>query len=166
MGITDQLNQINKDLKEIKGEEEKSKSRIFKLPFGKKVSNSQAKKNYVTVIKVNENGFPEFLKEQIIEQTVLIDGIPRLATPEYIIHYKKCPIMLLPSSSVEPINWREMHKRSLSDGSNAAGYRLLMNRMKLSTVEGVKKKMSGWIAWVFGAIVLGIIGYALFTGGI
>jgi hypothetical protein len=166
MGLNDTLEQIQKDLKELKGGEKEKKPKAFRLPFGKKVGKGQLKKNYILVIKVNENGNPEWIKEPIVDQTVIVDGIPRLATPEYIIHYKKCPIMLLPSSSVEPINWRDMHKRSLSDGSNAAGYRLLMNRMKLSTVEGTKKKMGGWVAWILGIGVLGFIGYALFTGGI
>jgi hypothetical protein len=166
MGLNETLVEINRELKELKEEKQIKKTNPLKLPFGKKVSKSQAKKNYVTIIKVNENGHPEFLKEPIVDQTVIIDDIPRLATPEYLIHYKKCPIMLLPSSSVEPINWREMHKRSLSDGSNAAGYKLLLNRMKLANVEGNKKKMSGWIGWIIGIAVLGFIGYALFTGGI
>jgi hypothetical protein len=166
MGINEQLETISKDLKDIKGEDEKEKKKKFRLPFGKKVSRGQAKKNYVTVIKANENGSATFEKERIEEQTVIIDGVPRLATPEYLIQFKKCPIMVIPSWSVQPINWRTNHANSLLNGSNKAGYQLLLNRMKLSGIEGAKKKMSGIVAWIAGGILLCIVGYALYTGGI
>ena len=166
MGINEQLENIQKDIKDIKGEDEKEKKKKFRLPFGKKVSKGQAKKNYVTVIKANENGSATFMKERIDEQTVLIDGVPRLATPEYLIQFKKCPIMVIPSWSVQPINWRKNHEESLLNGSNKAGYQLLLNRMKLSGVEGLKKKMSSWVAWIASIGLLCIVGYALYTGGI
>jgi len=165
MGLNETLAEISKELKDLKSEKEE-KVKPFKLPFGKKVSKSQLKKNYVLVIKVNENGNPEWRKEQIKEQTVMIDGVPRIATPEYIIPYKKTPVMVIPSWSVEPINWKRHHEESLFNNTNTAGYQLLLNRMKLSGVEGMKPKMKGWIAWVLGAIVLGVIVYALFTGAI
>jgi hypothetical protein len=165
MGLNEQLEQIQKDLKKIKGEEEE-KSNVFRFPFGKKVGKGQAKKNYITIIKVNENGHPTWLKEPIKEQTVIVDGIPRLATPEYIIQYKKCPLMVLPSWSVEPINWKKHHDESLTNGTNTAGYQLLLNRMKLSGVETKKKGFPSWLMWVIGGGVVAFIIYALVTGKI
>ena len=166
MGINEQLENIQKDLQEIKGEDEKEKKKKFRFPFGKKVTKGQAKKNYVTIIKRNENGEAQWLKEKIEEQTVMIEGVPRVVTPDHIIHYKKCPIVVIPSWSVEPINWKENYEKSLVNGNNIKGYQLLLNRMKLSGVEGAKKKMASWIAWVAGIGLIALIGYALWSGGI
>jgi hypothetical protein len=148
---------------------EKDKPKKFKLPFKAKVSNGKAKKGYVGVLKINENGVITPSKEPIEEQTIMVDGVPRLANPDYVLKWKvgtkTLPIMILPSWSVKPFSPSEDFKRSLSDGSNTAGYKLLLNRMKLSTVED-KKKTLGKLGWIFGAIVIGIIGYALISGGL
>ena len=164
MGLSEDIKTLKEDVKAIKGDEEKPKG--FKIPFWKRIRGKEGKKNFVTIIRANENGHGEFTKEQIIEQTVMIDGVPRLATPEYIINIGRNPIMVLPSWSVQPINWREQHDKSLTDGSNVAGFKLLLNRMKLSLVEVKKGGMPSWVMWVIGALVLGGIGYALFTGKI
>jgi hypothetical protein len=163
MGLTEEIKNINTKLEEITTP--KGKKKKFKLPSGAKVGKGQAKKNYVTILKANENGHGQWIKEQIKEQTVIIDGIPRLATSEYIINIGKNPIMVIPSWSIQPINFRKIHEASLADGSNTAGYQLILNSMKLNLVGG-KKKMKAWIAWVIGTVIFGIIGYALFTGGI
>lgn len=164
MGLIEEVGDLKKQVSELKGQEKKPKA--FKIPFWKRVGGKAARKNYVTVITVNENGHANFLKEQIKEQTVIIDKIPRLATAEHIIQYGKNPIMVIPSWSVQPISWKKNYKNSLLNGSNTAGYQLLMNSMELNKSELGKKKMSGWVGYILGAIVLGIIGYALFTGGI
>lgn len=163
MGLNEQLTEISNQLKEIKQEKEGKKPKNFKLPFGKKVGNGQAKRNYVTLIKINDNGVVTFDKKQIEEQTTIIDGVPRLATTDHVLFYKKNPIIIQPSWSVEPISPKQHLQNSLENGSNIAGYQLLLNRMKLSAV-GEKKKMGGWVAWVFGIIILGIIAYAFFSG--
>jgi hypothetical protein len=164
MGLIEEVNDLKKELRELKGEEPKPKP--FKIPFWKRIGGRAARKNYVTVISVNENGHANFFKEQINEQTVMIDKIPRLATAEHIIQYGKNPIMIIPSWSVQPISWKENYNSSLLNGSNTAGYQLLMNAMELNKSELGKKKMGGWMGWIIGIIVLGVIGYALFTGGI
>jgi len=166
MGLNEQLSEISKELKELKEEKEEKKPKAFKIPFMKRTKGRDRKKNYVTIIKANENGHGEFLKEQINEQTVMIDGIPRLATAEYIINIKRNPIMVIPSWSVQPINWKELCSTSLADGSNIAGYKLLLNAMKLSGVEGKKKGINPILLWIIGGLVVAGIGYALFTGKI
>jgi hypothetical protein len=165
MGLNEQLESIQKDLKELKGEEE-VKSKKFKIPFFKKVRGKQAKKNFITILKVNENGHGEFLKEPIKDQTVMINGVPRLATSEYIINVKRNPLMVIPSWSTVPINFKQNHEDSLKDGSNIVGYRILLEKIKLSGIEGSKKQMAGWLIWVIGGLVVAGIVYALVTGKI
>jgi hypothetical protein len=166
MGLSEDVKEIKEELKQIKGEEAVKKPKGFKIPFFKRVRNKEAKKNFVTILKVNENGHADFVKEPISEQTVMIDEVPRLATAEHIINIGKNPIMVIPSWSVQPINWKTNHETSLDDGSNIAGYKLLLNRMKLSTVESQKKGMPPFVLWIIGILIVGGIAYALFTGKI
>ena len=161
MGIGEEI----KELKElIKDQEPKEKEKKFRIPFGKRVGRSQAKKNYITLIKLNENGQLNFKKVQIDEQTFMDEGIPRLAAAGYVFYYKKNPFVILPSWSVEPFSPLEHYNKSLITGTNSAGYRLLMNRMKNEQVTQ-KKQMGSMIKWIIGLGVLAIIGYAILTGG-
>jgi hypothetical protein len=162
--LDEKLDRIEKALL---GEKEKDKK--FKLPFKAKVGNGKAKKGYIGILKINENGVITPSKEPIVDQTIMVDGIPRLANPDYVLKWKvgtkTLPILILPSWSVKPFSPSEDFKRTLSDGSNTAGYKLLLNRMKLSIVEN-KKKGLGKLGWIFGAVVIGIIAYALISGGL
>jgi hypothetical protein len=165
MGLIEEIRELKDEVKTIK-DSNVDKPKKFKIPFTKRVGGGKAKKNYITIIKVNENGSAEFLREKIENQTVMIDKVPRIATPEYLIHHKRNPIMVIPSYSVQPISWKQNHQESLINGSNKVGYQLLLEKMKLSTVDTGKKKLGGIIPWILGLGVLGFIVYALFSGGI
>lgn len=158
---------LNKDIQEIKAilrPEEKEKVKKFRLPFGKKVGKLQAKKNFVTIMKINENGNVDFQKRQIQEQTFIEDGIPRLGTPNYVLRWKKNPMVIIPSWSVKPYSPTEQYEKSLNDGSNTKGYKILMAKMQSEIVKPTKQ-MGGVIKWILGIGLLVIIGYALISGG-
>lgn len=168
-----ELNERLEKIEQLLQPKDKEKEKGFKIPFFKRVRPKQARKGYVTVFQINENGFINAKKEIILEQTVMIDGVPRLATPEYILHFKKNPILILPTYSVKPLSPNDLFKpfditksqeQSLKDGSNVVGYKILMARMKSETVNP-KKSMGGMFKWVIGLAVAAIIGYALLTGG-
>jgi hypothetical protein len=166
MGIQEDLKEIKEKLNKEEAEKElkKKKKPRFKLPFSARVKAREAKQNYVTVMKINENGFVDFQKEKIVAQTTIIDGIPRLATPEYVLHWKKNPIIIQPHWSVTPFNPSAEAKKSLNDGSNTNGYKILLARMK-SDFLGSKKPISSTFKWVGGIILAVVLGYALLTGG-
>jgi len=159
---------LSKEVKEIKAmlkpEETDKKNKKFRLPFGKKVGKSQKKKNYVTIVKINENGHVDFQKRQISEQTFVEDGIPRLGTPNYVLQWKNNPMIILPSWSIKPYSPSEQHEKSLKDGSNTKGYKILMAKM-LSESINTKKQMGGMLKWIIGLGLVAIIGYAFLTGG-
>lgn len=160
-----ELQDTLKEIKELLVEQKGAKQKKFRYPFGKKVGRSQAKKNYVTVLVINENSRCEFLKYKIEEQTILHDLIPRLATSGHILHDKKGnPLIILPNWSVEPFSPLDHYKETLVNGSNKKGYQLLMNKMRLATVEA-KKKIGNAVKWIGGALILGVIVYALLTSG-
>ncbi len=165
MGLIQEVEKLNNRLEEEENKTSK-KTKKFRYPFGKKVSKSQKKKNYVTLLKLNENSKAVFKKVRIDDQTFMDEGIPKLASAGHVWQEgrKNNPLIICGSFSVKPINAEDLYKKSLEDGSNVVGYRLLMNKMKLSAVEA-KKQIGGMMKWIFGALILGVIGYAMMTGG-
>jgi hypothetical protein len=143
----------------------KKKPRGFKIPFFKKVSGARAKNNYVTVIKVNENLNIDFDVQKIEDQTLMIDKVPRLAAANYIMYYKKNPVIIQPSWGVEPFSPKKHFEESLKDGSNKKGFAILLERMEKDKVKS-KKEISGMVKWILGLGLLAIIGYAFISGGI
>lgn len=162
------LEDIKNDIAELKKAintaEEQKKEKKFKLPWGTKVSKGQAKTNWVTVVKINENGNINFKKLQIEDQTVMEEGIPRLAAAGYVMFFKGNPLIILPAWSVEPFSPLEHLQKSLLNGSNTNGYKLLLAKMKMAAVSD-KKPMSNALKWIIGIGLAGIIGYALISGG-
>lgn len=162
MGIQEDLQEIKKLMTDQK---EGIKEKKFRFPFGKKVGRSQKKKNYVTILLLNENGVYDFKKYQITEQTVMHDLIPRLATAGHVMFNKKGnPMIILPNWSVEPFSPKSHFDKSLEDGSNKKGFQILMNKMKSEQISA-KKTIGNLFKWLIGAAVVAVIGYALLTGG-
>lgn len=168
MGIED----IEKKIDLLMTEKTK-KPKEFKIPFFKRVNPTQAAKGWITLFKINENKYINLTKERIEEQTIMVDGIPRLALSKYIFYIKKNPVIFLPSWSVTPLTQedfdkpfdvKEHAKISLEDGTNINGFKILLAAMKGSAINQ-KKPMSGVIKWIIGIGLAGIIGYALITGG-
>lgn len=163
MGLKDDVEIIKKYVKQ-KEEEDIKKQKPFKLPFGKKVGKAQKRKNWITIMLLNENGNVDFKKAPIEDQTVLVDSLPRLAAAGYVVYWKKNPMIILPSWSVEPFSPLEHYEKSLLSGSNNAGYRLLMARMENEKLSG-RTRMSGILKWIIGFGLVAVIAYALLTGG-
>lgn len=158
---------LHEDIQELKKVilENQIKEKKFKYPFGKKVGKSQKKRNFVTVVILYENGMVDFKKYQIEEQTIMHELIPRLATAGHVMHDSKGnPVLILPNWSVEPFSPLEHYEKTLVNGSNAKGYKLLMAKMQSEKVDS-KKPMASWIKWAIGLLLLGGIIFALTSGG-
>lgn len=159
MGLAEDI----KELKELVEKKDK-KEKKFKFPFSSRVNYPKAKKNWITVMNINENGQVNFTRKKIDEQTIMEEGIPRLASSQYVMYYKKNPLIVLPSWSVEPFSPAERYQKSLRDGSNAAGYKILLNKM-LNETTSTKKPMGNALKWIIGLGLAAIIGYAFISGG-
>lgn len=160
MSLQDDVNELKKIILEGGVKEKK-----FKYPFGSKVSKGQRRKNYVTVLLLNENGTLDWKKYQIEEQTILHDLIPRLATAGHVMFDKNGnPVVILPNWSVEPFSPLDHYEKSMINGSNSKGYKILMARMQSERVDA-KKKMAGWVKWAIGILIVGGIIFALISGG-
>jgi len=165
MGLQDDIKTIKEKFIEVENEKSK-KTKRFRYPFGKKVGRGQKKRNYVTVLKINENSKAKFLKVQISEQTFMEEGIPRLAAARYVLQEgrKNNPLIILPSWSVEPFSPLDNYKKSLLEGRNAVGYRLLLNTMKLEGVNA-KKLVGNMLKWILGLGLVGVVAYAFMSSG-
>lgn len=169
------LIEIEKMLKEQQAREEtkqKKKVKKFRIPFFKRVNHKQAAKGWTTVFKINESGFIEISKKKTAEQTIWVDGIPRLAFSEHIMYIKKNPVMFLPSWSVVPLAKEQLanldieqnQKESLVNGENSKGYKILLAAMKGSAINH-KQPMGGILMKAIGLILVVVVGYAFLTGG-
>lgn len=155
-----------KSLKERLAQIENSLEQLTEVPQKKsklirKMKTTQQKKsnNWVTIIKINENKGIKIEKQQIRGQSVIVDDVPRLATGEYLLNFNKEPVLIVPSWSVKAFTPSEDYQRSLADGSNTAGYRILLERMQ-SGVLAAKKKLSMGVA-IGVLILLGVVLYGV-----
>lgn len=158
---------LKEDVEELKKIviEGQVKEKKFRYPFGKKVGRGQKKRNYVTVLLLNENGTCDWKKYPIEQQTIMHDLIPRLATAGHVMFDKRGnPLIVLPNWSVEPFSPLDHYEKTMINGSNEKGYKILMAKM-LSDQTGGKKKISGVIKWIIGIIVVAGIIFALVSGG-
>ena len=159
-----ELREELKEIKELLVETKEKKEKKFRLPFTKKVSPRSGSKGYITLLKINENGFIDIKKEKIEDQTIMVDGIPRLAPPNVVLHWKKNPILILPSWSVKPFSPADNYEESEKEKMNTKGYKILLDKMKKETV-GSKPQMGNMIKWILGLGLLAIIIYAFVTSG-
>ena len=163
--LQDELKDIKEALLRLGEEKDKVKEKKWRFPFGKKVGKGQKKKNFVTVLTINENGIYLFNKYQIEDQTIMHDMIPRLATSGHVLWDSKGnPLVILPSWSVEPFSPNQHYENSLVNGSNSTGYRILMAKMLKENVNA-KKQISGIVKWIVGLGLVAIIIYAAMTSG-
>jgi hypothetical protein len=156
--LKDQLAEVNSKLDEVlQGKVKKIKP--FKLPSKGKLSKKKVKDNWVTVFKINENRGLKISREPIDNQTIVIDGIPRLATGEDILNYEGKPAMILPSWSLKPFSPTESYEQSVKDEINTKGMALLLARIKAGAID-LKKKMN--VLLIVGLVALaGIVLYVV-----
>lgn len=159
---------IREDLEKLKTyvmqEKEAVTEKKFKFPFGKKVGKGQRKKNYVTTLVINENGTYDFKKYQIDEQTIVHDLIPRIVTSGHcLIDKKGNPLIILPNWSVEPFSPLAHYEKSMIDGQNTKGYKILLAKMK-SDATKPKAQMGNLIKWILGLGLLAVVIYAFIAG--
>ena len=150
--------------KEVKESKEKSKKKAFWIPMSAKVGKNKAKKGWATIMLIKENRNIDFVKQPIDEQTVSVDGIPRIATPEETLYYKGKPFIILPSWSIKPFSPTDNYQGSIAANYAAQGFKLSANRLEKGAIEN-KKKISGWL--IFGILAgLAVLGYFAWQGGL
>jgi hypothetical protein len=147
-----------------KGETKEDKKKKFKIPFKARVKMRELKKNYITVLHLNNNHTGYFIKVPIDESSTMINGIPRIATTEEIIYIDgKTPLIIQPEWSVKPISISDSYEDTVRQQLTSEGFSVLLNRMKKEAIIA-KKKLSGWLIFLLIAVI-GVIAFFLLGGG-
>jgi hypothetical protein len=152
-------------IKELEGtkEPDKIKKKFWRLPFKAKVGRAKARKNWIGVIKLNENGSVDPFKCKIDEGVIVDkDGNPHVATADYVWFWKRKPVIIVPSWSTEPISRKYLQEAAERDKTLVLGHRLIINAMEKGQIDAKKKGGFGAII-VIG--VLAVIGYLVYKSG-
>ena len=151
---------LKDEIRELKGILEQTKdskdSKPFKIPFKSKLSKSKLSKGYVTVAIIYDNKNLDFVKEPIIDGTIKLDDTFHAVEDFDIFHYKGKPFIFQPKSKLNPYN-------PLEGVHETYGQKYVMSRMEGDKITG--KKKIGLGLSIGALIIVGIIVYALFTGG-
>ena len=158
MNINEKLDKII----EQQDEEEKEKVKEFKIPFFSRVGTRNAKKNFVTVITINENKTLAFSKKQICDGTIDIEGVPRISAVEDVLYYKRNPIIIIPSWSLKPFSVEDKYKQDVKEKTTTTGMKLLLTKMKLEIISGKKPMQKGLL---IGLLIAACVGYYMLSGG-
>jgi hypothetical protein len=135
----------------------------YKLPRPARLSFGKIKKNFITAIIINENRTLDFKKVQIVDGCVELDGVPRMSTTDYVVHYKGKPFIILPSWSIKPFSPQEHYDDTIKNNSTNTGRKLIIAKMKHDQI--VPKKSFGGLGWILLILALVGVGYYLFKGG-
>lgn len=159
------LKQLIEDLtKKVDEKDNKPKKKAFWIPMGARVGKNKAKKGWATIMVIKENRNIDFVKQPIDEQTVSVDGIPRIAKPDETLYYKGKPFIILPSWSTKPYSPTDKLEGEAATAYSTQGLKLIANRLEKGTLEN-KKKISGWMIFIIIALVIGA-GYLAYTQGL
>lgn len=158
------LDLLKKTLKNQEEEKKKGNIRKWKLPLRARVGPMKRRKNWVGVIQVNENKGLEFYKVKIDEGIIESkDKTPHVATPNYMLNWRRRPVMIVPSWSTEPfdpsINLAEAEKNK----TLSLGYRLLKNHLEKGQIQN--KKSFGGFGMVIILVIVAAVGYYAYTSG-
>lgn len=129
---------------------------------GMRIGRSQVKKNYVQIFYINDNREIAGKKVPIEEATAMLEGIPRLATTDYMLSYNGKPALIIPAWSVKPFSPVDSYEDAVKEKMTTAGYKLLLNRIEQGEIKG-KKTLSGKVIF-FGIAALLVIGYLVLSG--
>lgn len=149
--LIDEIRKLNENL-----ENNKYKSKKFRLPSKAKINKSKLREGYVTVAIINENKNIDFTKLPIIDSTIKIEDTFHSISEEDLFIYKGKPFIFQPKNKINPYN-------PLRGPNETYGQKYVMARIegdKLTTRRGMST------ALIIGILVIGgIILYTLFGGG-
>jgi len=143
-----------KDL--VKESLEKQKPKKFRLPYRAKVTKAHLRKGYITIAVINENKGIDFRREPIIDGTIKLEDTFHTLSEEDIYSYKGKPFIFQAKNKLNPYN-------PLRGDNETYGQKYVMARMEGDKI--VSKKKIGLGISIGVLIIVGIIVYALFTGG-
>lgn len=147
---------LKQKIDEIYYGKSRKKVKKFKLPRKARLNKKKMREGYVTIIKIEDNKNLDFVREQIIDGTIKMDGDSFHAIDsENVFFYKNKPIILQAKRKLNPYN-------PLEGEHQTYGQKYIMARMKSDSI--ISKKKLGWGAGIGGLILVGIILYTILAG--
>jgi|SRR3990167_9575062 len=169
---------IEKLKEEITKEEiEKKKQGFFskmfssnKSPLEKKlkINNAKQKKGFVSVILIRDNGSIDIKKLKIENDMLYLNDNKayHMANADYIMRFKKYPVIIIPEWSVEPLSPTyfspvEDAKLSRKEGRGLEAQKFSIKAAEMSMLD--KKKSGGNARWLIIIVIGVIILYVIYT---
>ena len=150
--LTNKVDKLIKTLEENKGKEFKLP---FRLWFGAK---GKARKNFCLALIVRTNGETVLKWLPIEEDTIPFNEQIYSATANYILRYKKYPMIIIAEWNSEPFSPVENYEDAERNKTLVAGQKYIMTKMKL---EAIKPKMNFNFKTIL--IILGVLGVGYFV---
>lgn len=159
------------DLKEeIKGLNEKIDKLVevdgakgFRLPWRARIGKKKIRYGWVIVCYINDNKEVQFFKKKVEEGTFIHKDIPYLANSQYMLSYKRKPLLIVPSWSVEPFSANANMQEAERLKTLSIGYRYIYNRLRNTMLSD--KKGFNLLLILGGVAVIGLLAYLIFSGG-
>ena len=144
------------DLKEVVREGTQKKQKPFKIPFKARLNKAKLRQGYLTIAVINDNMSLDFIREPIIDGTIKLEDTFHAIEEFDIFNYKGKPFIFQPKSKLNPYN-------PLKGQHETYGQKYVMARMEGDRI--ISKKKIGIGISIGVLIIVGVIAYALFTGG-
>lgn len=132
--------------------EAEKKKKEFKLPLSVRLQQGKIKRqNYSVVMTIDTNKGVNFKMVQIEDDTIKYKENFYSASAEYILRYRKYPLLIIPLWTMIPFSPSANFKESEEKGMLTAAQKLILTKMKM---EVVKSKMKINVGLVIMLIVL------------
>ena len=162
----EEIRELKEMVKPI-AESKKPKSKKFRLPSRSKVNKSKLKKGYATVMVFRPNKEIDFIKEKIVDNTIRLDAEDDLSyhaidDPNLEIYtHKGKPFIIQDKKKSNPYNFMRDYTK---DKNETYGQKYIISRMETDQIKQ-KKSIGNWMIIIGVVVLIGIIAYAIFTGG-
>ena len=145
--------------------EEGKDSKDFKLPLGVKLGKGKTiRKNYCVVFFIRTNGSMDIKLLPIKENTITYNEQIYSATSEFIMKYKKYPVLIIPEWTSIPFSPADNYTEAERKKTLTAGQKYIMTKMKM---DAIKPGMNFNIKTIIIIVaILGIGYYALSSMGL
>lgn len=160
LSLREEIKKLNENLSESIAKKETKK---FKFPMRGRLNKKRVKTGWASICYINENKGVNFMRVPIKESTVLINGIPYLATPEHILNYNNKPFLIVPSWTVEPFSPSKNLDEAQLQNRLAIGNKLILNTLKSEQIQ-TKPKFDIRIILIILAVIIAAV-YFLNRGG-
>lgn len=162
ISLSTTLKEIHTKLEELQGKGEVKK---WDVSWWSRLGVGQAKKNWILVCYIQENKGVSFVKAQIDEGVIILNGKPHTVSSDEILFYKKLPFIIVPCWSIKPFSAHQNLVDTKVSGHSTLGWEYLYNHMKKTEIKAVKN--AGMIMWIIlGLAVIGGGYYLIQKGGL